>query len=92
MAQKTDKKEQAHNLIERLGPRQLSAVVGMLEAMTDPVSRAIANAPADDEPQSDAEREAVERSKRWFTQNPAGIAHEDVLSEFNVNPEELKER
>jgi hypothetical protein len=42
-----DSKEHAHELIERLAPRQVTAVVGLLEAMLDPVSRAIANAPAD---------------------------------------------
>jgi hypothetical protein len=43
-------KERAHELIDRLPPRQLSAVVGVIEAMLDPVSLAIANAPIDDEP------------------------------------------
>lgn len=37
-----DTKEHAHELIERLVPSQVSAVVGLLEAMLDPVSRAIA--------------------------------------------------
>jgi hypothetical protein len=40
-----NEKHQAHELIERLAPSQVSAVVGLLEAMLDPVSRAIANAP-----------------------------------------------
>ncbi len=31
-----DTKQQAHELIERLPPTQLSAVVGLLEAMLDP--------------------------------------------------------
>jgi|SRR5580700_3514892 hypothetical protein len=34
---------------------QVSAIVQMIEAMLDPVSRAIANAPIDDEPESEAE-------------------------------------
>jgi hypothetical protein len=56
-------KHQAHDLIERLAPTQVSAVVGLLEAMLDPVSRAIANAPVDDEPETEEEREAVAESK-----------------------------
>ena len=36
----TNEKKQAHELIERLAPTQLSAVVGLLEAMLDPVSLA----------------------------------------------------
>jgi hypothetical protein len=48
-------KEQVHELIDRMAPSQISAVVGLLETMLDPVSRAIANAPFDDEPVSDEE-------------------------------------
>jgi len=36
-------REQAHELIDRMAPSQVSAVVGLLETMLDPVSRAIAN-------------------------------------------------
>ncbi len=43
-------KEHAHELIERLPPGQVAAAIGMLEGLLDPVSRAIANAPVDDEP------------------------------------------
>jgi hypothetical protein len=39
-------KQHAHELIERLAPSQVSVVVGMLEALLDPVARAIANAPS----------------------------------------------
>ena len=38
-----DTKEHAHELIDQLPPTQLSAVVGLLEAMLDPFS--LANAP-----------------------------------------------
>jgi hypothetical protein len=38
---------------------QVSAIVQMIEAMLDPVSRAIANAPVEDEPEGEAERQAV---------------------------------
>ena len=76
-------KHQAHELIERLAPTQVSAVVGLLEAMLDPVSCAIANALADDEPETEGEREAVAASKAWFDQcGGQGIPHEEVLAEF----------
>ena len=52
-------KQQAHELIERMAPGQIFAVVTVMETMLDPVSRAIANAPIDDEPETDAERQAV---------------------------------
>jgi hypothetical protein len=78
-----DDKEQAHELIERLAPGQLSAVVGLLEAMLDPVSRAVANAGIDDEPESAEEGSAVAESKAWFDRRGCkGIPNEELLAEF----------
>jgi len=86
-------KRQAHELIERLAPSQVAAVVGLLEVMLDPVSRAIANAPIDDEPETDEEKQAVAKSKTWFARNAGqGASHEDVLAEFGVTPEDLRNR
>ena len=88
MAAKTNReKQQAHELIERLGPNQVSAVVGLLEALLDPVARAIANAPTDDEPESEQERRDVAESKTWFERRGGqGISHEEVLAEFSITP------
>ena len=84
-------KQQAHELIERMAPGQVFAVVYLLETMLDPVSRAIANAPIDDEPETDAEREAVAASKAWMAEHPGqGIPFEDLLADFGVSAEELR--
>lgn len=86
-------KRQAHELIERLPPTQLSAVVGLLEAMLDPVSRAIANAPVDDEPESEQERQAVAESKAWFQRRGGrGISPEEVLADFGLTKNDLKKQ
>lgn len=70
-------------MLDRLGPNRLAAVVGMLEAILDPVSRAIASAPKDDEPETEQERRAANASKAWFDENGGrGIAHEEILAEF----------
>lgn len=88
-----DPKKHAHELIDRLPASQLTAVVGLLEAMLDPVERAIANAPEDDEPESEQERQAVAESKAWFERNHGrGIPHEEVLADFGVTPSDLKKR
>jgi len=88
-----DTKEHAHELIDRLAPRQVSAVVGLLEAMLDPVSLTIANAPIDDEPESEQERQAVAESKAWFEQHGGkGISHEEVLADFGLTEKDFKER
>jgi len=63
-------KQHAHELIDRMPLAQVSAIVQMIEAMLDPVSRAIANAPLDDEPESEAERQAVAASKAWLEKHP----------------------
>jgi hypothetical protein len=84
-------KEHAHELIDRLAPSQVPAVIGILEALLDPVSRAISTAPVDDEPESEEERQAVARSKAWFKQrNGQGIPHEEVLADFGLTPDDLK--
>jgi len=88
-----NEKQQAHELIERLAPKQVSAVVGILEAMLDSVSSAIASAPIDDEPETEAERSAVAGSKTWFEQHGGqGISHEEVLADFGLTLKDLKKR
>jgi len=85
-----DTKQQAHELIDRMSTNQVSAVVGLLETMLDPVSRAIANAPIDDEPETEDERRAVAESKAWMAEYPGhGIPHEDILREFGLSPKDL---
>jgi hypothetical protein len=84
-----DTKEHAYELIDRLPPTQLSAVVGLLEAMLDPVSRAIANAPIDDEPITPEEAKALDQAREWFKHNQ-GIPHEQVLAELGITQEEIE--
>jgi hypothetical protein len=61
--------------------------------MLDPVSRAIANAPVDDEPETEAERQVVTESKDWFERHGGqGIPHEEVLADFNLTPNDFKRR
>jgi hypothetical protein len=83
-----NEKRQAHELIERLAPSQLSTVVGLLEAMLDPVSRAIANAPDDDEPLTAEEEKALAEAQEWLKDNPP-IPHEKVLDELGLTQEDI---
>jgi len=86
-------KEHAHELIDRLPPSQLAAVVGLLEAMLDPVSRAIAEAPLDDEPVTEEERQALARSEAWFEDRGGkGIPMEEVLADFGLTMEDMAEK
>jgi len=85
----TNPKQQAHELIDRLSTRQVSAVVGLLETMLDPVSIALANAPYEDEEISEEEIQAVAASKAWLKDhNP--IPNEEVLAEFGLTAEDFE--
>ena len=76
---------QAHDLIERMAPSQVAAVVGLLQTMLDPVSRAIANAPMDDEPEGTEEQCAVAASKAWFAEHPGeSVDHAELMAEFGL--------
>jgi len=82
-------KQHAHELIERLAPSQVAAVVGVLEAILDPVARAIANAPVDDEPLTAADEKALNQAREWSKHN-TGIPHEQVLAELGLTREEIE--
>jgi hypothetical protein len=70
---------------------QVSAIVQMIEAMLDPVSRAIANAPIDDEPESEAEHQAVAASKAWLEKHPGqGVSLEDVSTDLGISVDDPK--
>jgi len=76
-------KEQAHELIDQLAPSQLSAVVGLLAVMIDPLARSIDNAPVEDEeilPQTAAELDAAHAS----IARGEGIPHEEILRQFGA--------
>ena len=61
-SEQTHEKEQLHELVERLAPGQVHAVRDLLQVMLDPVSRAIANAPVDDEPLTAEDAHALEEA------------------------------
>ena len=83
-------KRHAHELIEQFPPHQFPAVVGLLEAMIDPVARKLAAAPIDDEPETEEERQAAEQSKEWLRQRGGkGIPHEEVLQDFGLTAEDF---
>ena len=86
----TNPKQEAHELIERISTAQASAVVILINSMLDPVDRAIANAPFEDEEISEEETRAVAASKAWLAEHPGeGIPQEELLAEFGIDPEDL---
>ncbi|HEY4765565.1 MAG TPA: hypothetical protein VIH75_17970 [Candidatus Sulfotelmatobacter sp.] len=83
-----NEKQQAHDLIERLAPGQISAVVHLLEVMADPVARAIAKAPFDDEPVTAEEEKSLAEAREWLKHNKP-IPHEQVLAELGITQEDI---
>jgi len=83
------RREHAHQLIDRLPETQLSALVGLLETIVDPVAAALRDAPVDDEPMIEEEERAVNEAREWLKHNP-GIPFEQVVAELGFNMEEVK--
>ena len=73
-------REHAHELIDRLPETQISALVGLLGTIVDPVGAALRNAPVDDEPESDDEKQSVAEARDWLKRNGGkGIPHEEAM-------------
>jgi hypothetical protein len=85
----TNPKQQAHELIDRLSTGQVFAVVGLLEAMLDPVSIALANAPIDDEPVSEEEARNIAEARAAYARGEV-VSNEEVLAEFGLTAEDFE--
>lgn len=83
-----NEKQQAHDLIERLAPSQISAVVHLLEVMTDPVALSLTNAPTDDEPVTEEEAHEIAATRASLDRGE-GIPHEQVLAEFGLTSDDF---
>lgn len=57
--------------------------------MLDPVSRAVASAPMDDEPLTAEETQALMEAREWLKHNEP-IPHEQVLAELGITQEEIE--
>ncbi len=89
MADFAQERQQAHAYLDQLPAAQLSAVRSLLETMLDPVSSALSNAPMEDEPISEEEKQAVMRSREWFDHNE-GIPFEDVVAECGFSMDQIR--
>jgi hypothetical protein len=84
-------KHLAHELIERLPASQIATAIRFLEFMLlDPIARAAATAPPDDEPVTEQDRRRLHTGQAWFAQRGGkGIPMEEVLAEFGLKPEDF---
>ena len=87
----SSEKQHAHALLDRIPDDQMTAAVRFLEfLLLDPVSRALATAPLEDEEISEEEEQAVARSREWFKHNQ-GIPFEEVVAELGFTMERIRD-
>ena len=82
----TDPRQHAHQLIDRLQETQLSALVGLLETIVDPVAAAVRSAPVDDEPETEEEKQAVSEARDWLARRDGkGIPHDEAMRRLGLS-------
>ena len=75
-------RQHAHELIERLPPAQLQAVLHLLEVMI---------AHSDDEALTEDERQAVASSREYFRRNPeGGLSFEEVVADLGFTMDQIR--
>ena len=82
-------RQQAHVLLDQLGPAQFDAVAHLLEVLShgdgeiEPLSLSLARAPIEDEELKPEFAESLERSYRSMAEGNV-IPHEEILREFGL--------
>ncbi len=84
-----NEKQQAHRLLDQLDAGQLAAVIHLLQVMTDPLARSLANAPVEDEPVTEEEAREIAAARASLDRGE-GIPHEQVLAEFGLSLEDFE--
>lgn len=79
-------REQAHQLLDRLGPAQSIAVAQLLEVLakdTESLQVSLSRAPVEDEAITAETAEALDRARASLSRGE-GISHEEILREFGL--------
>ena len=80
---RTDERQRAHALLDRLSDDQLDAVRNLLEVMVEPLAHSLAQAPVDDEEITPEAAAALDRARASLDRGE-GIPHDDILREFGL--------
>jgi hypothetical protein len=83
-------RQQAHQLLDQLGPAQFSAVVQLLEVLTsgervEPLRQSLAQAPVEEEEITEGTAAALDRARASIARGEV-IPHAEILREFGLNP------
>jgi hypothetical protein len=80
----TTEKQHLHELVEKLTPEQLPAARSYLNYLcADPVLLSLLEAPADDEPYTEQQRQHDAQAEASIARGE-GISHEEVLRDFGL--------
>jgi hypothetical protein len=74
----TQEREEAHALLDLLADEQLTAVRSLLAVMVEPLSRALASAPVEEEEVNAETAAALDRARASLARGEV-IPHEDIL-------------
>ncbi len=74
-------RDELHKIVDHIPETDVATARKFLRSLVDPVELSLLSAPVDDEPESEGEREAVERIRR---EPGRGTPHEEVLREFGL--------
>lgn len=85
----SDTRQHVHELVDQLDAGQLAAVGHLLEVITDPVARSLANAPLDDEPLTPEEAAAIEAGVASL-ERTGGVPMEEVLAGFGLTMDDFR--
>ena len=80
---RTDERQRAHSLLDRLSDDQLEAVRNLLEVMVEPLSHSLARAGIEDEEITPETAAALDRARASLDRGE-GISHDDILREFGL--------
>ena len=81
-------RQQAHVLLDQLPPHRLTLIRSLLETLLDPMDRKLALAPADEEPETEEERQAV--AEAMVSLQKGGVPMETVLADFGLTMEDFR--
>ena len=80
-------RQQAHDLLDQLGPAQFAAVTQLLEVLTaqrQPLWMSLRGAPIEDDEITEETAGAIDRSRASLARGE-GIPQEQILREFGLN-------
>jgi hypothetical protein len=80
----SQRRQRAHDLLNRLSPEKLEAVQSLLEVMVEPLSRSLAAAPVEDEEITPETAAGLDRARASLAHGE-GIPHDEVRREFGLN-------